>query len=758
MWPQFEPIFDSYLLVLLVAAALGGMLLIGPRFARVKASRRVVLTSLRGLALLLLITAMLRPGCDTTVRKQQSAVLIVAVDQSRSMQLPHVTGETASRWLKQQQSLQAVAPLMASLDEKFEVKVYGYDSQLHPLTMEGGNLMLPAAPTGGETDVGSPLYEAIARERGKRLLGVLLMGDGAQTAFDPPVEIPVVERELTRQQVPLYAVPLGPPGDQAEAPDIAVVNFPDQRDVFVKNEMVIQGDVRIRHFVNKEIPVELLIEDDTGATTRLGPFPLMAREKDQLLPVSIPYTPTKPGQYKLTLRAPGQRGELVARNNELSAYLTVREGGLRVLYLEGELRWEQKFLKRSLDASQDIELDFLWIDSSDRTKWPVKLPQSATETPYDVYILGDLDASALHRGGAADSALQTIATQVAAGKGLLMLGGYHSFGPGGYLNTPLADALPVKIDRFERQDFDSPPQKDLHLAGPLTMQPASSHFLTRIAPDESNAAVWKSLPPLTGANRFTGIKPGARVLAASTEGDELLVSQQYGRGRVLAFAGDSTWQWWMQGKQAEHRRFWRQTILWLARRDGLEKDDVWVRINQRRFPAGGKAEFTAGVNDAAGAPISGATLQATVTGPSGSPQAVTLSSDGEIRQGEFKAARQPGNYTLQVVASKAGKELGRTAARFMVFDHDVELSNPAADHTRLRRLAAATADSGGKLISTSEMTDVLTQLRDTPLKVEAKTLKAWQLGRTALDAWVFFLIVAVVLIGEWALRKHWGLV
>ncbi len=758
MWPQFQPIFDSYLLVVLVTMVLGGMLLIGPRFSRIAMSRRLVLTSLRGVALLLLMTAMLRPGCDTTVRKEQSAVVIVAVDQSRSMQLPHVTGETASRWQKQQQALQSVAPLMKSLGEKFEVKVYGYDSQLTPLEMNAGAITLPPAPAGDETDVGSPLYEAIARERGKRLLGVLLMGDGAQTAFDPPVEIPVVERELARQQAPLFSVPLGPPGDMAEAPDIAVVNFPDQRDVFVKNEMLIEGEVRIRRFVNKEIPVELLIEDDKGATTKLGPFPLMAREQDQLLPVRIPYTPDKPGQYKLTLRAPGQRGELVARNNELSAYLTVREGGLRVLYLEGELRWEQKFLKRSLDASQDIELDFLWIDSADRSKWPVSLPDDISEQPYDVYILGDLDAAALHRAGMTDSPLQKIAKDVAAGKGLLMLGGYHSFGPGGYLKTPLAEVLPVTMDRFEKQDFDAPLQKDLHLEGPLVMQPVGSHFLTRLAPAESNAAVWNSLPPLSGANRFHGVKPGARVLATGAKGEELLVSQEYGRGRVLAFAGDSTWQWWMQDKQSQHRRFWRQVVLWLARRDGLEKDDVWVRLNQRRFPAGAKAEFTAGINDAAGAPVSDATLQAIVRGPGGAAQTVSLSRDGDIWQGEFKTARAPGNYTLEVSATRPGGEPASNVARFMVFDHDVELSNPAADHTRLRRLAAATAESGGKLISTDEMADVLTQLRDTPLKVEAKTLKTWQLGRTTLDAWLFFLLVAGVFIGEWALRKHWGLV
>ena len=35
----------------------------------------------------------------------------------------------------------------------------------------------------------------------------------------------------------------------------------------------------------------------------------------------------------------------------------------------------------------------------------------------------------------------------------------------------------------------------------------------------------------------------------------------------MAFAGDSTWHWWMHGFEAAHKRFWRQIVLWLARKD-----------------------------------------------------------------------------------------------------------------------------------------------------------------------------------------------
>ncbi len=51
-----------------------------------------------------------------------------------------------------------------------------------------------------------------------------------------------------------------------------------------------------------------------------------------------------------------------------------------------------------------------------------------------------------------------------------MLGGFQSFGPGGYDDTPLANVLPVGMDRFERQQPDEPIRTDLHWPGPLKMQ------------------------------------------------------------------------------------------------------------------------------------------------------------------------------------------------------------------------------------------------------------------------------------------------
>ena len=100
-----------------------------------------------------------------------------------------------------------------------------------------------------------------------------------------------------------------------------------------------------------------------------------------------------PGEYKLTLEAVDQPGELVTTNNELSTFVNVLKGGLNVLYIEGALRVEEKFIRRALDSSPDIKVDYERLDSRAESR-PADLAEWFKPGKYDVYILGDVDSSA----------------------------------------------------------------------------------------------------------------------------------------------------------------------------------------------------------------------------------------------------------------------------------------------------------------------------------------------------------------------------
>ncbi len=749
-----QPLGNSYTLVAVVALVLVLLLGVQPAFGRLGSRGRRVLAGLRLAVIAMIVLAMLRPTLISTVRRPQTSVLILLLDSSRSMQLPD-TGGRRSRWESQAATMEQAAPLLEELSEKIEVKTYAYDRELQPIDRVGRTLELPDEPLGDQTDIGTNLHEALRREMGKRLAAVVLMGDGVQTAFDPPVELAEVGRELERLGYPLYAVPFGGVGDVVQTRDVAVENLQDQYTVFVKNELPIRAMVRVNGYVNKAIPVELQVTKPDGQVEQIGPIEIVATEDNQQVPVELRYVPPEPGRYKLTLRAAEQPGELVTKNNELSAYLRVLEGGLRVLYLEGELRNEQVFLRRSLAASPDIDLDFLWIDPRLRDRWPVDLSDQLSDPDYDVFVLGDLDATAL-----GETNLKLLAEAIDRGRGLLLLGGYHSFGAGGYRNTPLADVMPIQMDRFERQDFDAPIRRDLHLEGPMVMVPQRDHPIVRLAAEADNRRVWQSLPPLSGANRWAGVKDatGVMVLAESEAGDPLLAVGQYGQGRVVAMAGDSTWRWWMLGHETEHKRFWRQAILWLVRRDDLQQNEVWVRMAQRRFFPGARVPFTAGAASSSGAPLTDAQLSAQWITPDGQRRPISLRRDGDQWSGAIEAVEQPGDYSIEISGELEGQPIGTAQSEFLVFDRDLELSNPAADHDQLSRLAAMTRDAGGRLIAPEQLVGVLEELRDQPPEMDIEIQTKWQLGDTPRDAWLLLLLLVTLLTTEWTLRKRWAMV
>jgi uncharacterized membrane protein len=749
----FEPVFDSYLAVALIGLALFALLAVRPRFGALSPRRQQILTGLRLAAVLLALAALLRPTWITTIRTPRPSVFLVLLDASRSMLLPSGSSEQ-NRWQAQATALAQAQQELTRLGSKTELRVYAYDHRLTPLEIAAGRINLPAAPAGEQTDLGTTLSEALQTEQGKPLAGTLLLGDGAQTAYDPKIETQAAARKLRDDfAAPLYTVTFGLSGDAAQSRDVAVERLDEQFTVFVKNELVVRSLVRIRGYSRQDIPVELLVRDSSGKTQPVARRTVRAAEDNRQVEVEFAYTPQTPGHYRLAVRAEKQDGEQVEKNNQLDAFLTVLEGGLRVLYLYGNLPFEQKAVRRAINASPDIELDDRYIDSRDHRQWPVDLGTEITGGKYDAFILGDLDAAAL---GPAN--LKALEEAVGKGKGLLMVGGQSSFGRGHYGNTPVGNLLPIVIDSLEGADFQEAELDRFFLTSPVKIVPAVSHAITRLTGDSDNAAMWNRLPPLAWANKFHDVKqsPGVRVLLETPQGQPLLVSGEYGRGRVLAFAGESTYRWPLAGFGQQHNRFWRQIVLWLVQRDDLGQDEVWVKLDQRRVSPGTRLNVRAGARTASGDPLPEARLEANLILPDGRKEPLALSSGDE----EFVAMAQPsapGDYAVEVTAYDGPRLIGSSRADFLVFDRDIELSTPAADPDLMSSLAAWTRQEGGRAVAPEELPKLLAELADKPPEYEVRQIR-WKLAGTSGDAWVMLMLMTAVLSTEWFLRKRWRLV
>lgn len=742
---------DNYLVVAAVAIALLLLLGLGPAREKTTKRRRGVLLGIRTAVIVMILLAMLRPTLVILETKKQSATLLILADQSRSMSVrDEANGRT--RWEALRDSLANTRSALRALGAEVEVKAYAFDADPHPVSAAEGRIELGDTPDGQQTAIGYVLDEVLREQSGKRLLGVLLLSDGTQRTIPPRDVLPQsAASRMKHLGQPLYTVRFGQSRGLGQAQDVAVTELLADPTVFVKNELAVTAQVRVDGYVNRPIPVALVVEDATGKKQTVALQNVKARADGDRIPLKFTYVPNEPGEYKLTLQLEPQDGETVTANNRLSTFVQVLKGGIKVLYVEGYPgRVERRFLADSLAASPDISVDSVLLNPAAKETRPPDFGERFKPGKYDVYLLGNVDAAAFTK-----EELEHLKATVSKGAGLIMLGGLRSFGPGGYAETPLADVLPVTMGRLERQTADAPTPKDLHLAGPVTIRPTPQglSYCCRLAPTASeSAAIWSRLPALSeGANKFTGLKPSAIVLAASDRKEPLLVAHSFGDGRVLAFAADSTWHWWLRGFDTAHKRFWRQVVLWLAKKDEATEGNVWIKLAQRRYTPGQRVEFTVGANAPSGEAATNASFRAEIELPGGQKTPANVTRGNEAASGSFRETQQAGDYAIRVTATQDGRELGSAKARFLVVEQDLELDSPVADATLMENLAAMT---GGKALAPEELPALLKQLADDTPSLEVQT----EAKKTPWDTWPFFLTLVGLLTAEWFLRKRWGLV
>jgi uncharacterized membrane protein len=482
--------------------------------------------------------------------------------------------------------------------------------------------------------------------------------------------------------------------------------------------------------------------------------------RQRRFPLRLEHTPRQPGEYKLTLAVENAEGELVTSNNSQSTFVTVLKGGVKVLYLVGVDRIggrapgpEARFVWQALAANPDLSVKYETVNYNPPER---DERDQFREAQYDVILLSNVDVLAFNA-----RTWQEIADAVERGAGLAMLGGFHSFGPGGFVGSPLESVLPIDMIRAERTNFGDPPADDLHHKAvrmvPLASPGGAVHPILRLAEGPANLALWRSLPPLDGANKFDPLrlKRTAQIIAESDDNLKapLLVTSGYGEGRTAAFAGDSTWRWQMNDHGEELRRFWRQLVLWLAKKDETAGERVWVKLDQRRYQQGSRVDFTLGAEDEQGGAIEGATFEVRVETPGGAVEPVTAAPRGAGATASFAETAAPGDYRITVTARRDGESLGTATARFSVTDQDVELDQPAAEPSLLASLADLTAQSGGEGLAPEELPDLLDRLKEKAAEFEEEIVETV----TLWDRWPPMLLFVGLLSTEWYLRKRWGM-
>jgi uncharacterized membrane protein len=706
-----------------------------------------IMVCLRLGALALACCVLLRPALVAHDDLRSPFTLLMLLDSSESMTIQDEF-DNQSRWDYLRRLLVECRPALQQLQDEQNVTVaaYGFAEDLRDLDPD-------SRADGKRTDFGQALrslYERHAHDR--ELRSLIILSDGADNGTRYPA---LAEAARWRGlPCPIHTFALGKPTTADRQRDIAITAItPEPATVPVKGKLNIKATLDAPGFENASVMVHLFIDEKEVLSQK----ETLRKTTDNEIRLTTD-APVKAGEVKVTLTVDPLPGEITQANNSVSTFVTVTQEGISILYVyRGHP--EPQLICDALSADPRIRLYTVWL----RTDRPS--PDQADlfdfdKQHYDVIILGDVSARRLS-GGNPDVLTQIRGLVGRKGSGLLMMGGYETFGNSDWQGTPVDDLLPVTLDVSGQVD-------ELWQMKPT---PAGlRHYIMRLTDNpDANRALWEKLPKLNGLTRLGKPRAGATVLAVRGDTDEpVLVSEDYGQGRTLAFAGDTTWRWQRLGQPRSdegivaHAHFWKQVVFWLAKRDQAE-GNVWVKPDTRRLAAGGKLGFGVGLRGKGGMEAPDAHFEVKVIGPKGEEFPVPTAREPSGERGTFWKTDVAGEYRL--VVRGRGKDVdgqpiepAETAARFLVYEDDAEMVRRAADPEFLAHLANA---GGGQAHKAEELPAYLRELQKQPiprLKPKADLWPDWR--RTNLSGFrVGILILFVALLSvEWALRRWWGLV
>ncbi len=727
--------WSTWLLVALVAVAAVALLGYARRApSRLTGAALWAVWALQVATVALALVLLWQPALAIQSLKSRQNAVAVLVDTSSSMTLVE---DGLSRLARAAEALQQ--RVMPALDEKFRVRLYGFATRPERIRS-----LLPEAfpPPGASSGVGESVLSVLRESTAVPLGALLVVSDGADNSGRFGREMAA---EIRKYNVPVHTVGVGRErieGD-VELSDVAVASeaLPRSR---------VSAQLTLRHDGQAERTTRITVRDGSSV---LASQPVTLRPGEPVRREWIDFGAGEAGVRDLTFTVEPVPGEEIAGNNQRRHVLDVPRRRRRILYAEGEPRWQYKFMRRAVQKDASVQLVTILRTSTNKFyRQGVDTPEENEDGfPGDEEELFAYDALVI---GSFEAAFFTPKQQVAIrefvsrrGGTLLMLAGPNGLGAGGWQNSEIVDALPAVLE----------PGDTSFMREKVTVEIAPQgrdSLVSRLSPDsEENARLWAEMPQLADFQRIGALKPAALRLMSVQYGAEtlpLLVRQNYGRGRSMIFASGGTWRWrmWLPSDDDRHDIFWRQMLRALVVDSA---GPVRLTTDRSNYADETRVQLRAEVRDKRYEPANNARVSATVIPEEGPSRTLALrpsSSEQGVYEAEVDAANL-GVYLVETVAHLGDERLGADTLHFRREGGVAEYFHPERNTSLLARLADQT---GGSYWELDELDG---------LPSEIGFSEAGITTREVLDLWdmpALFLLLFLLRAAEWLLRKRWGVI
>jgi len=697
-------------------------------------ARPAAIWTLEAALIALVLFLLWHPALSVATLKPQQNVIAVLVDDSRSMSIAESGGTRAD----QAKALLA-GGLLDDLGKKFQVRMYRFGKDAERIQKTDG------LKAGGEaTRIGDSLKQVLAESATLPLGAVVLLSDGADNSGGIDLE---TIQQIRRQRIPVHTIGFGREKYDRDL-EISEVTVPAR----AMADSRLNAQVTFRQNGLSGQKAHLTVRDGSQV---LASQEIALKSDGSPQTENVMFNAGGAGPKNLQISIDVLPGEQNKDNNSVMRLVSVDATPRRVLYFEGEPRWEYGFLRRALADEKTLQLYSMVRTTpnklltqppqgADKDKATLEkgFPATAEELfTYSGLILGSNEVN--YFTPAQQDLIKEFANR--RGGGVLFLGGRFALGEAGWPSSPLAELIPARLpdhrDTFHRDQ----------VAVKLTPQGRES-VITRLAErPELNDQKWENMPLLANYNELGDAKPGAvTLLELKNKRQPILAAENYGRGRTVVFATAGSWRWKMlvQHEDKTHATFWQQLVRYLV---GGTPNQVMASTPRQVLSDDSVVHLRAEVRGKDFKPKGDATVQAHVVGPGGLTETFEL-KPVPLEQGVYAAdwtAEKTGTYVAEITAKTDKEEVGRDVVTFRREDGVAENFRSTQNRELLEKLAEQT---GGRYYTPAEARKLPSSISYSEAGITTRETK---------DLWdmpMVFLVALMLRGSEWLLRRRWGVV
>ena len=733
--------WPGWVLLLLIVASVAGLgWLMRSRLSeaapKMQTWRAGVVWLLQSLLVTLVLILLWQPAITVAELKSQQNMIAVLVDDSRSMAIAD-SGDDGKTTREAAAVRSLNEGILAGLQRRFQTHVYRLDGGIARIAKVDG-----VQPTALATHINDGLKQLVAETADLPVGAVVLLSDGAENGGGIDLE---TVSALRNRRLPVHTIGFGKEqaGHDVEMDEVNVATR-----AMADSRMKATVSFHQRGYANGK--TVLVVRDGDKIITSKD---VMLGSDGAIQTETVFFNAGTGGVRRFQFSLEPLGGEENVANNATARLVSVSGEKRRILYVEGEPRWEYKFIRRAAEDDHGMQVVSMLRTTenkiyrqgiSDPNELADGFPVLAEDLfGYDGIIIGSVEA------GYFTPRQQELLREFVdrRGGGLLFLGGRFALADGGWGASSVTELLPTFLPSGKSTFHRDPATAQLTSAG-------ADSAVTRLVDDPAkNVQRWEKLPYMMDYQDAGTPKPGATVLAEMKAGRgrlPLLVTQNYGRGRTAVMATSGTWRWQMSQALGDptHDLFWQQLLRWVA---ADSPGRVVAAMPVQRLMDDGRVRLTAMVRDKEDMPAPDAHAVAHVIGPEGGSSLMDMTPVPDSA-GMFQAewtAEKPGSYVAEVTAQRAADELGRDVLTFERTDGVAENFHTEQNRELLEKLSSQT---GGRYWRAEELGRLPSEISYSEAGISVRdTKELW-------DMPVVFLALLGLMSADWLLRRKWGVV